>query len=140
MLTVASEPHAPPDDVAVIRNGLVAFNDRATGNNAAREPSVHLARDQTGAVVGGCLGYRRWGVLHVDFLWVADEHRGHNVGTRLLSAAEAEAIRAGCTVAMLDTFDFQAKPFYEALGYKVWGVLDDLPHGRVEYYLRKELA
>lgn len=136
---VSSDLSASPAHVAQIRDGLAAFNAQATGRPAERIPVVILARDAIGTVVGGCLGFRRWGVMQVDFLWVAEAHRGQRIGSRLLRAAEDEAIAAGCTVATLDTFDFQARPFYERLGYRVWGTLDELPNGRVGYYLRKAL-
>jgi hypothetical protein len=45
----------------------------------------------------------------------------------------------GCIGARLDTWGFQAKPFYEALGYTVFGVLEDYPPGETEYLLAKRL-
>ena len=53
--------------------------------------------------------------------------------------AEAEAVRRGCASAYLDTFDFQARPFYERLGYQLFGQLDDFPPGGSRYFLRKRL-
>lgn len=53
--------------------------------------------------------------------------------------AEAEAVRRGCHHALLDTFDFQARPFYERLGYRVWGELADFPAGHTWFYLSKAL-
>ena len=41
---------------------------------------------------------------------------------------------------MLDTAEFQAKPFYEKYGYRVYGVLDELPPNSRNYYLFKDLA
>ena len=40
---------------------------------------------------------------------------------------------------MLDTHSFQARPFYEARGYKVFGVLDDYPEGHKKFFLSKKL-
>lgn len=40
----------------------------------------------------------------------------------------------------LDTFDFQARPFYERHGYEVFGTLDDYPPGHSRFFLRKDLA
>lgn len=139
-LRISSEHTADPTPLATVSDGLTAFNATATGRPAERVPVIIIARDADEAVVGGCVGFRRWEVLQVDHLWVADAHRGQGVGTELLRTAEQEARDAGCTVATLDTFDFQARPFYERLGYRVWGVLDDLPHGRVGYFMRKRLV
>jgi hypothetical protein len=40
----------------------------------------------------------------------------------------------------LSTFSFQARPFYEKLGYEVFATLEDCPVGHCEYFLRKQLA
>ncbi len=39
--------------------------------------------------------------------------------------------------AHLDTFSFQARGFYEALGYEVFGRLEEYPPGHERYFLRK---
>jgi hypothetical protein len=39
----------------------------------------------------------------------------------------------------LDTFDFQARGFYERNGYELFGTLDDCPPGHKRYYLKKAL-
>ena len=61
------------------------------------------------------------------------------MGRRLLRAAEREAAERGCAHAYLDTFDFQARPFYERLGYAVFGVQEGFPPGHVRYFLRRAL-
>lgn len=42
----------------------------------------------------------------------------------MLLQAEQEAIARGCRGAWLDTYSFQARGFYERLGYAVFGILD----------------
>ena len=56
-----------------------------------------------------------------------------------MARAEAEARARGCVGAWLDTFGFQARPFYEALGYAVFGALEDQPPGHRRYVLMKRL-
>jgi hypothetical protein len=58
----------------------------------------------------------------------------------ILAAGEAEASQRGCIGVYLDTYSFQAKPFYERLGYQVFGVLPDCPPGATKYYLGKRLT
>jgi ribosomal protein S18 acetylase RimI-like enzyme len=73
----------------------------------------------------------------IDGLWVAAELRGQGFGRRLLLAAESAALDRGCRGASLGTFDFQARGFYERLGYTVCGELADFPAGHTHWELRK---
>ena len=53
--------------------------------------------------------------------------------------AEEIARDRGCVAAVLDTFEFQARPFYERLGYVRFATLEGYPPGYRQYYLRKTL-
>jgi GNAT superfamily N-acetyltransferase len=101
------------------------------------QPLALALRAPDGPVVGGIYGATCWGWLMVDGLWVAEKLRGRGLGRRLLLAAEAEAIERGCRGAWLGTFDFQAREFYERLGYTVFAELPDFPAGHTHYHLRK---
>jgi hypothetical protein len=39
-----------------------------------------------------------------------------------------------------DTLDYQARPFYEKLGYQLFGTLDGYPPGYRQFYLCKRLV
>jgi GNAT superfamily N-acetyltransferase len=71
--------------------------------------------------------------LFVNWLWVADSYRKHGVGSQLTAGAEAAARAQGCRGAYLDTFTFQAPKFYERLGYRGFGRLNDStrPHAHL---------
>ena len=136
---IAVEPE-PADAVReAVLAGLRAFN-RRHAEAPGFEPLVLSARDASGTIVGGLVGVTGWKWLHIDLLWVDDAHRGRGVGTGLLRAAEREASSRGMRHVDLDTFDFQAKPFYEREGYTVFGVLEDYPPGHTRYFMRKDLA
>ncbi len=127
-----------PSDEALVVRGLLAFNVDRLGP-ADEQPVKFVARDSTGVVVGGILGHTRWRWLYVAKLWVDERARGHGLGTRLMAAAEDLARSRGCTDVSLDTFDYQARPFYEKLGYELFGTLEGYPPGSRQYYLRKRL-
>ena len=94
-------------------------------------------RDDNGPVAGGLWGYTSFGWLHVQMLFVPPPLRGLGVGTALMASAEAEARGRGCRGAHVDTFSFQAAPFYERLGFTLFGKLDDCPPGHARLYFRK---
>ncbi len=135
-ITITDNPD--PNDVQIIENGLTAFNlQHAPPENYQRLVVVLRAADNH--VVGGILGNTWWGWLRIDELWIDEAVRGQDWGTRLMQAAEQEAIRRGCHHSFLDTMSFQALPFYLKLGYIVFGQLDDLPVGHSRYFLQKTL-
>jgi ribosomal protein S18 acetylase RimI-like enzyme len=55
----------------------------------------------------------------------------------MLLQAEQEAIARGCRGAWLDTYSFQARGFYERLGYAVFGILNDYPPGQKRIFCTK---
>jgi GNAT superfamily N-acetyltransferase len=78
--------------------------------------------------------------LWIDLLFVPESMRGIGIGRKLMTLAEGEAVRRACRAAALDTFSFQARGFYERLGYSVFGTLDDCPPGHRRFYLTKRLG
>ncbi len=82
-------------------------------------------RDERGQVVGGAWGQINWNWFYVSVLWLSDNLRGGGYGRRLMAELEQAARAQGCEQAHLDTFSFQARPFYEALGYEVFAVLPE---------------
>ena len=123
------------DRDAVLR-GLRAFNVSRIG--PANDMPVELVvRNAEGAVIGGLLGMTKWGWLYVDKLWISEAARGHGFGSRLLARAEEIARERGCIGAYLSTFEHQARPFYEARGYQLFGTLDGFPAATRQFYLCK---
>ena len=137
-VTIALEAEPAADVRDAVLAGLRAHN-RRHAEPPDFAPLVLSARDDDGALVGGLVGETGWRWLHVALLWVREDRRGRGVGRRLLHAAEDEAAARGCRHAFLDTFDFQARPFYEREGYAVFGVQEDFPPGHTRYYLRRAL-
>jgi GNAT superfamily N-acetyltransferase len=118
---------------------LVAFNTSQTGIADFRPLAVVLT-DSHGDTIGGLWGRTAFGWLFVELLFVPESIRGQGVGRDLMRRAEAEAIARGCHAAWLDTFQFQARGFYERLGYTCFGELADYPRGFSRYFMRKMLT
>lgn len=122
----------------VILGGLHAFMLAKTGS--APTPLAVLVRDETGNVVGGLAGRLSAAWLYVELFWLPETLRGTGLGTRVMLAAEAEAVRRGCIGAHLDTYDYQAPGFYRKLGYEVFGSIEDHPPGHTRFWMRKRFA
>jgi len=134
-----------PSDVAdeevrkAIAAPLIRFNESHAGPSGGRALVIQV-RDAGGAIVGGLWGATAYGWLFTQLLVVPEQSRGQGLGQRLMAMAEAEAMKRGCHAAWLDTFEFQARGFYEKLGYSCFATLPDFPKGSSRYFMRKELA
>ena len=80
------------------------------------------------------------GWVYIKLLWVDAALRGQGHGTRLLVRMEEEAVRLGCRNAHLDTYSFEARPFYEKNGNEECATLDGFPPGQQKHFLRKRVG
>lgn len=128
------------EEKEALLTGLRAFNGQYLDiANVGGDIAVY-ARDDNGVMVGGVIGNRKGVWLNVDYLWVSGDVRGSGLGGQLMKAAEDEARRIGCLHALVDTFSFQARPFYEKQGYQLQMSLPDYPYpGMQRHYLTKSL-
>ena len=84
-LEVTESPE--PEDQEFIADRVRAYN-RAHTEAVFRTLCV-FARADDGTVIGVLTGKTYWDYLDVYFLWVAPEHRGTGLGSRILAAAES---------------------------------------------------
>jgi GNAT superfamily N-acetyltransferase len=126
-----------------VRDALSTYNRTVCPDMQSGEQPGHLDAyllDSQGQVRGGLLGLIRWGWLEVHELALIPELRGQGLGSLLMRMAEVEARKGGCTRSVLDTATFQARPFYEKLGYRLIGELPDVLPGAGCYWLAKALG
>jgi GNAT superfamily N-acetyltransferase len=125
------------DDFRVVLDGVRAFNRDQTGNERPRQVACFL-RDE-GRIVGGVQG-SLWGrSVHIDALWVDEQYRSGGYGSNLMTTLEDYAATHGHPLVYLETTSFQALPFYQRLGYEVFGELPEISEGHSLFFLRKEL-
>ncbi|WP_224554881.1 GNAT family N-acetyltransferase [Pectobacterium versatile] len=94
-------------------------------------------KDDENNIIAGLISRTWWGALEVQYLWVSEKYRKSGLGRQLMQVAEKEALKRGCHLAYVDTFGFQAKGFYEKLGYKEYGNLPGYAHKHTRHYLAK---
>jgi GNAT superfamily N-acetyltransferase len=131
-LKITSEPHAGKEVISFVREALGRYNVAAT-RDTFYSPLAILLRDERDGAFGDVWG----GWLELTFLRVAEPLRGQGYGARLLRAAEDEARTQGCRGVFSSTFSFQARPFYERLGYEVFGELPDYPAGHSFHFMKR---
>ncbi|GAC1685159.1 MAG: GNAT family N-acetyltransferase [Gemmatimonadaceae bacterium] len=135
---IAVEERPADADADVVLKGLRAFNVSVIGD-PYETPIGVFVRDEQGRVVGGLLGTAKWRWLYVSKLWLPESRRGRGEGARLMAAAECWARERDCLGIFLDTFEYQALPFYQKLGFDLYGTLEGYPPGYRQFYLRKLL-
>lgn len=123
-------------DVAAISAPLLAFN-RTQVSRRGHYPFVLHLLDDAGTPIGGASGRGAMDWLILELLFVPDALRGRGIGSRLMAEVERFALDHKLVGIWLDTYDFQAKPFYEKHGFTVFGVLDDHPIGGKRYFMQK---
>lgn len=139
----------PPEELKrqVLEN-LRAFNRIASPafyaiidapDGKAKPLNLFVYCDQ-GTLVGGLLGQTQLSWLKTEILFVNEAYRKCGIGRTLMQRAETEAVSRGCIHAYVDTMAWQARGFYEKLGYRVAGELPDWDsHGHTKYFLIKPL-
>ncbi len=102
---------------AFLVDRIYEFNSEATGYFDGELLGASI-RNEAGEVIAGFSGHTWGGCCEISHLWVSERHRGQGLGTTLLRAAEAWALRRGCLQVVLTTHSFQAPEFYARLGYE----------------------
>lgn len=118
---------------------LVAYNAEKAGNSESSPLVVTISNSQD-EVIGGLWGKTSYQWLFVELLFVPEFLRGRGIARDLLQRAEIEAMNRGCGSAWLDTYEFQARGFYERLGYRCFGELQNCPPGFSRYFMKKALG
>ncbi|WP_125768454.1 GNAT family N-acetyltransferase [Lapidilactobacillus wuchangensis] len=89
--------------------------------------------------IGGATGLVQYDWYFLELLQVDAAFQKQGVGRQLMQAVETFATDQHLTGIRLETWQFQARGFYEKLGYQVWGEIKDCPPGTITYCLEKRL-
>lgn len=135
--------HHEPEDSEVYNDYLIdqlkAFNDRHTPQPFHRESIDLFVRDDEGQIWGGMLATVSMDWVEIDILWLDEAVKGQGWGRKLLEWLEGRARELNLVGLCVDTTSFQARPFYEAMGFEVFGQLEDMPRGATTWMLKKVL-
>ncbi len=137
-MSVQIKPDNSPKFADEVKQQIVSFNAQFW-DASLRQPLGLKITAANGSLLAGLSGrtFGNWFML--DYLWVAEECRGHGYGKSLMHEAEKIARNRGCRFVLLDTLDFQARPFYQQLGYQLVFTQQQYPLDGERYYLKKSL-
>jgi GNAT superfamily N-acetyltransferase len=128
------------DDAVVhgIMTGIKGFNAAAVPDMPSRK-IVAAIRDDRGALHGGVVGRLAGDSVYMEIVWNDDDVRGTGMGRETMRLVEDEARRLGARESWLYTMSFQARPFYEKLGYTQFAELPWLGGQHKRHFMRKDL-
>ena len=78
-------------------------------------------------------------ILYVSTVFVDEEYRRKGIGARMIREMEKRAAAMGINTIRLDTFDWQGREFYEALGYRCAGSYENAEDGYSEFFFLKRI-
>lgn len=90
-----------------------------------------------GKLIGGALGFIEYQWYFLDKLYISEKYRGKGIGKMLIHNVENFARKNSLVGVRMGTWDFQAKEFYEKLGYEVFGEIKDCPPDTIHYDFKK---
>ncbi|MCJ8293487.1 MAG: GNAT family N-acetyltransferase [Colwellia sp.] len=135
--------------IEVIENpeqALIDFLDKkiadfnwANWEVSKRLPLAVQVKNENGEIVAGAAARTFGDWLLIDTLWVSEDLRGQDVGSKILTELELAGKKRGCIKCLLDTLDFQAMPFYQKYGYETQWVQQGYPKTGCKYFMVKKL-
>ncbi len=126
------------EQVGEIEQRLDAFDDGFIPRRM--NGAIQIGIEEEGRLVAGldaCMTAFR--ILYVSTLFVDEACRRRGYGARLIREMEERAVDMGANLIRLDTFHFQGKAFYEAMGYEIVGSYENREDGYSEYFFIKRL-
>ena len=88
-------------------------------------------------LIGGAVGIVRFGWYFLEELWIDEKYRRKDIGTMLIGKIEKCAKENKAIGVRMETWNFQARGFYEKMGYEVYATFEDCPPGTINYFLKK---
>ena len=132
--------HTPQNkDIEFLIEKLTSFNKKHL-TDIARVPIALWYKNEKGEIIGGISGntFGKW--LRIKYMWVEESVQFSGVGSHLLLKIEEEAANRNCQFSFVDTYDFQARPFYLKNGYVEIFSLQEYPISGKRHFFTKNIC
>ena len=92
---------------------LIRVYNRSKREEVESEPLNLYVEDEKGNLLAGLVAETFGNWLEIEYLFVKEELRGQEIGSKLLQQAESESKNRNCRFAFVNTYQFQAPDFYK---------------------------
>ena len=102
--------------------------------------NIHIGIKENGKLIAGldaCM--TAFKILYVSTVFVEEPYRRKGYGSKLMQEMEKRAKKLGANIIRLDTFNWQGKEFYSAIGYEMVGSYENKLEGYSEHFFLKRL-
>ena len=127
------------DQVEDIEARLSAFDENYI--TYKMDGCIQIGVEDDGRLIAGldaCITAFR--ILYVSTVFVDEAYRRKGIGACMIREMEKRALAMGVNTVRLDTFNWQGKEFYEALGYRCAGHYENAEDGYSEYFFVKRIG
>lgn len=138
-INIQYDANPTSEETKQLWKGISAHAKQVAGLDPGEGFAFYL-RDESQTIVGGCSGYVFYGNLYVDMLYVAPAFRGKAWGTQLMKCAEQLGKEKNCQIMTVNTMDFEARGFYEKLGFYVEFERNGFEKNHRMFFLKKEMT
>ena len=89
------------------------------------------------SLIGGAVGSVAYNWYTLELLHVQEKYRGMGIASQLIEKICSYDKEKRLTGVKTETWNFQARTFYEKMGFSVYSELKDCPPGTELYFLKK---
>ena len=122
-----------------IESRLEDYDKEYTKNDLEGAIRIGIKDDKGNIIAGLDAVVTTFKILYVSTLFVDEKYRRQGIGTQLIKEMELRAKKLGVNTIRLDTFDWQGKDFYKAVGYELVGNYSNTEDGYAEYFFLKRI-
>lgn len=122
-----------------IESRLEDYDKEYTKNDLEGAIRIGIKDDNGNIIAGLDAVITTFKILYVSTLFVDEKYRRKGIGTQLIKEMELRAKKLGVNTIRLDTFDWQGKDFYKAVGYELVGNYSNIEDGYAEYFFLKRI-
>jgi GNAT superfamily N-acetyltransferase len=131
-----------PDDILMHKLQRIVNKYRHLISHKPESPPVKklslYVRDVQDALVGGAIVRVHQDWLEITLLALEKSMRGYGLGNQMILMIEEKARELNCKKIRTETCEVNLG-FYNKLGFKIGGKLEDLPPGIIYFWLSKTL-